>query len=354
VPVVVAIGLVGAYKASLLGTPGHPGAAGSVSSPSAAASRKISASLAATLRDAGGTDVVTVAFGPGGTLDTVDQNDTVYKFAVAARRAVGRFSLGRSIGGGALFSLDGQAIAAPGSGCAGGGPAPCSYEVFFFNVMEWDAKITAGPGNAVSTGDYTMAVTARQGDGVRVWNLRTLAPVADLTDPDHRPVGAIAISPDGSAVAAVGAGAAGTRKVYVWNTASQPPAAVLTVPGKLGVAWATFDAGTPIALAGTTLAVSDGLTTNVYSDTPRPARLVTTAPGGLLALDPDGRLLATTDPVSDGDIDLRDASTGRKVATLAIPAAQAGPSAVEFSPDGHSLAVGCDNGDTYVWRIAGG
>jgi WD40 repeat protein len=125
--------------------------------------------------------------------------------------------------------------------------------------------------------------------------------------------------------------------------------------GKLGVAWATFDtAGTPIALAGATLAVSDGLTTNVYSDTPRSARLVTKAPGGLLALDPDGRLLATTDPVSGGDIDLRDASTGRKVATLAIPAAQARPSTVEFSSDGHSLAVGCDNGDTYVWRIAGG
>jgi hypothetical protein len=324
-----------------------------VSSPSAAASRKISVSLAATLHDAGGTGVVTVAFGPGGTLDAVGQNDTVYTFAVAARRAVGRFSLGRSIGG-ALFSLDGQAIAAPGSGCAGGGPAPCSYEVFFFNVMEWDAKITAGPGSAASTGDYTMAVTDRQGDGVRVWNLRTLAPVADLTDPDHRPVGAIAISPDGSAVAAVGAGAASTRKVYVWNTASQAPAAVLTVPGKLGVAWATIDtAGTPIALAGTTLAVSDGVTTNVYSDTPRSARPVTTAPGGLLALDPGGRLLATTDPVSDGDIDLRDASTGRKVATLAIPAAQAVPSTVEFSPDGQSLAVGCDNGDTYVWHIAG-
>ncbi|HEX6450446.1 MAG TPA: WD40 repeat domain-containing serine/threonine protein kinase [Trebonia sp.] len=354
VPVVAAVVLIGAHESSLPGTPGHLRAVGSVASRPAAASQKISASLSATLHDAGGTGVATVAFGPGGTLDTVDQNDTVYKFAVAARRVVSRFSLGRTIGGGALFSQDGQAIATPDSGCAGGGPASCSYEVFFFNVMEWDAKITAGPGSAVSTGDYTMAVSARRGDGVQVWNLRTLAPVADLTDPDHRPVGAIAISPDGSAVAAVGAGAPGTRQVYVWNTASQAAAAVLTVPGKLGVAWATLDtAGTAIALAGTTLSVSDGLTTNVYSDTPRSARLVATAPGGLLALDPGGGLLATTDPLSDGVIDLRDAGTGRKVATLAIPATQAGPSTVEFSPDGHSLAVGCGNGDTYVWRIAG-
>jgi WD40 repeat protein len=39
---------------------------------------------------------------------------------------------------------------------------------------------------------------------------------------------------------------------------------------------------------------------------------------------------------------------------LVIPGAQAAPSTVVFSPDGHSLAVGCENGDTYVWHIAGG
>ena len=352
VPVAAAVALVAAHEASRPGTPARTEAGGKVTPPSAAASRKLSASLTATLRDAAGTGVASAAFGPGGTLSTVDQNGRTYTFAVPAQRAVGQLPLGRSVTG-ALFTQDRQAIAVANSGCADGGSAPCSYDVFFFNVREWDAKITAGPGSAAGTGDFTLAVSSPRGDGVRVWNLRTLARVADLTDPDHRPVGAIAISPDGSAVAAVGAGAVGARKVYVWNTASQA-AAVLTVPGKLGVAWATFDtAGTPLALAGPTLSVSDGLTTNLYTDGPRSPHLVASVPGGLLALAPGGKLLATTDPVSERDIDLRDASTGQKVATLALPSAQGMPSAVVFSPDGRSLAVGCNNGDTYVWHIAG-
>jgi serine/threonine protein kinase len=353
VPVAAAAGLVAAHELSRPVTPARSGAGDTVTPPSAAPGRKLSAGLTASLRDAGGTGVASLAFGPGGTLSTVDQNGSAYTFAVSAKRVASRLALGRSLGGGALFTQDGQAIATANSGCARGGAAPCSFDVFFYNVMEWDATINAGPGSAASAGDFTLAVSTPRGDGVRVWNLRTLARVADLTDQDHRPVGAIAISPDGSAVAAVGAGAASTREVYVWNTASQA-AAVLTVPGKLGVAWTTADtAGLPVAVAGPTLSVSDGLTTNVYSVGAGSPRQVTSVPGGLLALAPGGRLLATTDPLSDRDIDLWDASTGQKLATLTLPSAQGMPSAVDFSPDGRSVAVGCDDGTTYVWHIAG-
>jgi serine/threonine-protein kinase len=338
--VIAAAAVAGAI---LLNGPDHAGSTGTAASP------EVSAHLVATLSDPDGMSIASAAFTSGGMLRTVDQDDTADTFAIASQRVTRTTGLGRFGPAGALFSLDGQAIAAPGAGCGSGGPTPCTYEIFFYNVMEWDAKITAGPGSAVATGDFTMAVTTRPGDGVRVWNLRTLAPAADLNDGDHRPLGVIALSPDGGTVAAVSAGT-GTHQVYVWNTASPAVPAVLPVPGKLGVASAAVNvAGTPLAVAGSTLAASDGLTTNIYSLDPR--HLVTSLPAGMLALSPDGKLVATADPESAGTVDLWNAATGKTVVTLAARGAQNPPSAVAFSADGRFVAIGYNTGTTDVWHL---
>jgi serine/threonine-protein kinase len=336
--------------ATLLGKPGGSGngAAGRAHAP--VARLKVSAKLAAAVHDPDGQSINTAAFGPGGTVRAVDGNDTAYDYAIASRSVVGETPLGSYGSDGALFSLDGESIASPGSGCVGG-PGPCSYEVFFYNIMEWDARITAGPGSAAAMGDFTMAVTTRQADGVQVWNLRTLERVATMTDPGHRALGALALSPDGSTVAAVSAGAGSSRRVYVWSTASPAAPAVISVPGELGVARPTADqAGTPLAVAGSTLVASDGLTTNVYHLGAR--RQVTSVPAGLLGLSPDGKLVVTTDPQNAAAVDLRNAETGQTVAALAVPGQQNPPSTVAFSADGDSLAIGYDDGEARLWHLA--
>jgi WD40 repeat protein len=216
----------------------------------------------------------------------------------------------------------------------------------------WDGSLLAGPGSSAATGDFTLAVSGQQGYGVRVLNLRTLGTPADLPDPEHRRVGAIALSPDGSTVAAVTTGAGGTRQVCVWNTASPGAPSSIPVPGKMGVPWETgaeVDIGTPIAVAGSTLALSDGLTTNVYN--PGSGHLVTSMAGALLGVSPDGKLLLTTDGGGPFALDIRSAATGQRLATLTGPGERTSPSAVAFSSDGQSLTVGYEDGGVYAWQL---
>jgi serine/threonine-protein kinase len=336
--------------------------------------RKVPARLAATLNDIGGDDVMSAAFGSDGTLDTVDGVGIAYRFDIASRRATSTYQLGDADLNGARLALDGQTIAVPGSGCADGSSA-CTYDEYFTKLREWDATITAGQGNpfgvgdAFGVGDVTLAVIDNSGDGVQVWNLQTLLKVADLTDPDRHPVTGIAVSPDDRNVAVSTDGTDGMQEIYVWHISSASPSAAATLTAALAVRGQLGDAAaapggapepagsTSMALdtGGGTLAVSNGQRTAIYSVQSR--RLVTTVPEGLAALSPDGKLFATTE--SDGPIQLRDVQTGKTVAALttlattASAASRAAPSTVAFSPDGKSVAVGCDNGDTYVWDLTG-
>jgi serine/threonine-protein kinase len=312
---------------------------------------EVAAKLAATLHDPQGQSIVSAAFMPGGMLRVVDTSATTYTYAVASRHVTGAVALGALGSGGGLFSLDGTAFAAPGSGCLPGGIGPCSYQVFRYDDPQGISEIKAGRGSPDAMGDFTMAITSESGDGVQVWNLRTLMPVATVTDPDHRPLGMLALSPDGSTVAAVGAGTGNTDEAYVWNTASPAaPTRVVSVPGNLSArAYQVGRSGTPLLVAGSTLAASDGLTTNVYHLGSRsPA---TSLPGDLLALSPDSKLVATTDEQNPAAVDLRNAATGQTAATLAVPGEQDPATSVAFSADGRSLAVSYNDGVTGVWRL---
>jgi serine/threonine-protein kinase len=332
--------------------PGDEAAAGNPGRTQASAVRlEVAANLTATLHDPQGQSIVSAAFRQDGMLRVDDATATAYTYAVASRHVSGSADLSGFGSEGGLFSLDGTAFAAPGAGCLPGGTGPCSYQVFFSDVGQWTSQISAGRGSPDAMGDFTMAVTSESGDGVQVWNLRTLVPAATVTDPDHRPLGILALSPDGSTVAAVSAGAGNTHEAYVWNTASPAaPTSVLSVPGNLSArAYQAGHSGTPLLVAGSTLAASDGLTTNFYHLGSRsPA---TSLPGDLLALSPDGKLVATTDQQNPAAVDLRNAATGQLAASLAVPGEQDPATSVVFSADGSSLAVSYDDGATYVWRL---
>ncbi|MBO0801609.1 MAG: protein kinase [Nocardiopsaceae bacterium] len=336
--------------------PGAPGGRGTTRQE-AGGGPKISARRVAVLGDPRNATVLGAAFGSGGKLRILDSNDIAYTFSLGSRKVVNRSVLGSYGPYGTQFSLDGEALAAPDSNCVQGGSGPCAYQLFWFGVPdlgnEWNGTLDAGPGSGVALGDYTMVVSGTDGYGIRVLNLRTLAAPLNVTNPGHRDAGALALSPDGGTAAAVAAGTGPVRHVYVWHLAepSAPPA-VINIPSGLGVSKpSASEAGMPLALAGSTLAASDGVTTNVYNLASR--RRTATVPAGLLGISPVGPLLATADQQNSATVDLRDAATGKLVATLAIPGEHEPPSAVTFSADGRSLAIGYADGKTYVWHLTG-
>jgi WD40 repeat protein len=70
-----------------------------------------------------------------------------------------------------------------------------------------------------------------------------------------------------------------------------------------------------------------------------------------VAYSPGGTTLAVGD--DDGSTYLWSAASGRLLATLTDPGGQ-GPNAVAFSPAGTTLAVGDQDGSTYLWSVASG
>jgi hypothetical protein len=320
---------------------------------SAPSGPKVTATLIATLRDPSGQSADSAAFGSGGTLRIVDKDaESAYTFALASQRVTGHNDLGVLASNGGLLTPDAQSIVSPSSGCLPGGLGPCTYQVFQYNGQGWDVDTPAGSDSPVAVGESSMAITTGTGDAIQVWNLQTLAPVATVTEADDHSPSSIALSPDGGTVAAVSSATGATHPAYVWNVTSAAAPTVLSIPGNLGVNRTAQgnQSRTPLAVAGSTLAASDGLTTDLYHlGTQQP---VTTVPADLLALSPDGSLVATSDRQRPATTDLRSAATGQIAASLAAPGEQNPPTSVVFSADGRSVAVSYEDGLTRVWRIS--
>ncbi|MCL2583367.1 MAG: protein kinase [Streptosporangiales bacterium] len=312
--------------------------------------------LTATLPSSDGKSPVSMAFGPGGTISSADQSGLVSTFNIASQRAANSFSLGTGTAGvaSAQLTLDGSRIVRPAAACTAVG---CPYAASSATGPGAVTRIHGGPVPVFSVGYDTMADSGDRGTGVNVWNVKTGEPVAKgLASPDHGVVKAAAMNPKGGAVA-VSSGASGTsHHVYWWSLRSGTPGPVATetVPASMGLPWASPGVnGLPMGLTGQTLALSDGQTTDIYRALPnQPAQAQKyNVLGGLMAISPDnGNLVATTDQNSASSIDLTDAGTGQRTATLNLPAA---PASVVFNADGTSVAVGCANGDIYVWSITG-
>jgi serine/threonine protein kinase/WD40 repeat protein len=310
---------------------------------------KVSAALVATMLAPNGAGVLSVAFQSAGMLRVIGTDDTAYTLAVPSGKAAAAADLpGVNAGPGTavLFSPDGEDTVVREK--CNGGSADC-YFVFPQNNPKMNSQINSIPGSAFAIGDATLAFTGPEADEVGLWSLRTFAPPVVLSAPDHRPLSAVAISADGLTAAALSAGGT-SHQVYVWDTASQT---AVSVPQTTVGASPEPDSGAevPLAVAGQTLAVSDGATTTVYDLGSR--RAVTRVPGILLALSPDGRLVATTGQDGAASVDLSSTETGQSLATLDDPGSLGGLSAVAFSADGRSVAVGDGAGHAYVWHLTG-
>jgi hypothetical protein len=307
---------------------GRTGAAARTSPSEPAAGHGVTVTSAGQFIDPDGSPVVATAFGQNGTLDTVDSTGNVFVFDIASHSTFKTLPLGKILGvgglsaGGALLSPDGGTLVDPsGAGCVKGSAA-CELTLFDVATRQTGTATVAFK-DVISIGDGTLAAIDSIRDGIDLVNLASGANVGELTDPDHHYIVGTAISRYGLVLATSSNGGTTTHTVYIWNVTSR-----------------------------TTLAVADGFTTYVYDV--QTGRLISKIPAGLAALSPDGALIAAvgkTTGKTAGEVRLWDVSTGKVAATLPRLPAGITPSTVAFSADGKSVAVGYDDGSTFVYRI---
>jgi len=339
------------------------GAAARTSPSASSAGHGVTVTSAGQFEDLGGSSVVATAFGKNGTLDTVDSNGNAYVFDIASPGAfktlpLAKFlSLGSLGTAGVLLSPNGGTLVDPsGDGCANGSAA-CELTLFDIATRQQTGTATVAFKDVISIGDGTLAAIDSIRDGIDLVNLTFGTDLGELTDPDHHYIVGTAISRDGLVLATSSNGGTTTHTVYIWNVASRTVIKTLTVPQDTAFIGITPGAiGPPLALNsdGKALAVTDGVATYVYDVQTR--QLISKIPAGLAALSPDGALIASvgnTVGKTVGEVRLWDVGTGKLAATLPRLPTGIRPSTVAFNADGKSVAVGCDDGSTFVYRIQG-
>jgi serine/threonine protein kinase len=242
----------------------------------------------------------------------------------------------------------------------------------------------------VFSADGKTLVSGDDGGSTHFWNLTTRTLATTLTDPNSSAVNSVAVSPDGTILAAGDGYVYGTS--FLWNIATGKMIATLKDPGgnarvstvafsHNGALLATADqngstylwsvpAGKLVgalkdpdqspayvmALSpdGATMAVGGENTVLLWDFATRAFSSTITVPGASeivsVAFSPNGVDLAGAD--SDDNIYLWNLITGKLIATLKDPGKHASVSTIAFSPDGATLAAGDGNGHTYLWNIA--
>jgi serine/threonine protein kinase len=326
-------------------------------SGSSLAAQTAKAQLVAALPNSAGGEVVFVAFGPGGVLDTIastssNSKGSGYSFDIATKRLTHSVRMPEPLIYGSNLTPDGKLLV-EASGCAEGCGDSVLDATSGRQVGSLAPQVTLGE---YGLGDTTLATPNSNDNGVAVWSLASGTLLATLTNPDDHFEQGCGISANGKIVAVNSDGGPATHHIYVWNVASQTLLDTLTIPTQGG----EVENPDELSRDGTTLAVGIGTTTRIYDVATR--QLIRTLPASLGSLSPDGSLMAA--PAAKG-IQIWDVATGKVMQTLQASGSNdtspnsnadllepSDPYAIAFSPNGKSLAAGFGN-TTDVWSLPG-
>jgi serine/threonine protein kinase len=312
------------------------GSTAHASSPAAA--RPTPPSLIATLTDPDNGSVLSVAFGPDGSLATGGLNtylwDTATKNVTTLPNQNGNGTFGVAFGpDDTVAVLDESASVSVWNAASGS---------LITTLSDTDGgfleAVAFGPGGTLAAGDSSGAIY--------LWNTTSWTVIGTLSAPGFAGPTSVAFGPDGILAAGSDVNAYENRNTYLWNTATRKLVGMLPDPRGSGVQSLAFGPDGILAVAdsnGDTYLWNTASRTLTGTLAPKGGRPLSVAfsPGGILAV---GQ--------ANGKTLLWNPGTQTVLATIDDPDGQIVDS-VAFGPD-HTLAVGDFKGRTYLWRISNG